>query len=133
MMLGGEGREHGLAVLLALRQRRLGPQRALGRRGSRDRVPHGIRRYRDPLAALGGSSSTSTGTSEPTSSQLSRRTRSRKNSQIARPPAIVGNATSTPAIPYSSPPARRPKITSSGWSLSALAMTFGTTMWPSTW
>ena len=86
-----------------------------------------------PLAAFGGSSSTSTGTSGPPSSQLSSRTRSRKNPQIARPPAIVGSATSTPAIPYSSPPASSPKITSSGWSRSAFAMTFGTTMCPSTW
>ena len=59
--------------------------------------------------------------------------RSPKNSQIARPAAIVGSATSTPGMPYSAPPARSPKITSSGWSRSALAITFGTTTWPSTW
>jgi len=69
----------------------------------------------------------------PSSSQWSKRTRSEKNSQIALEAAIVGNASNTPAMPYSSPPASRPKMTNSGCSRSAFAITFGTTMCPSTW
>ena len=55
-------------------------------------------------------------------------TRSAKNSQIARAAAIVGSASRTPAMPYSSPPASRPKMTRSGCRRSAFAITFGTTM-----
>src|SRR5439155_8400249 len=75
------------------------------------------------VGASGAAVSTSTGTgkgSAPASPHGSSTIRSEKNSQIARPAASSGSATKTPGNPWISPPASKPKMTSSGWSRSAV-------------
>ena len=57
---------------------------------------------------------------------------SRTRTRRARRRAGAARRGSRPAR-RSPRPASRPKMTRSGWSRSALPITFGTTMWPSTW
>src|SRR5262249_39335648 len=83
------------------------------------------------VSGSAGSTSTATGTGLPP--QGSSTSRSEKNSHVARAAASSGKATSAPVIPCISIPASNPKITSSGCSRRAPAITFGTTTWPSIW